>query len=463
MRFTTWPPFRRALPLVAAAGLATFSIGGWLLGGPAGGFRIWQALYVAGAIGYFALLAWCASRRHVAWGLIFLAAVAVRVPLLATPPDSDCYRYVWEGRIQRLGLNPFEVAPDDPRLIPWRDAVWERIEKKHYPTIYPPLAQSVFSFVAARWYDPKAMQITACAFDLLVVGLLMSTLRALRRPAWWSAYYAFSPIVLASFAHAGHIDALMLALIVLFVRALVEIRKQRSDAATLAQTPERAGEATTGRDPASMPEARANAAALSAGLFLGVAVLAKTVPAILAAVLWRRRRLGIVVAAAIVILGYLPFADAGRGLFFTLFDFPRQDRFNGPLDLLLGDSLRLRVRNAIALLILAALTLLVLIRPRRVEQDARRLLSGVVLLLPIVHYWYVTWPLTLLALLPSRPLSWLGLTASMVIYWNAPHSYATGGAWGLSWRETAAVWAPFFVLWAAELTFSLAKRRGQPA
>lgn len=436
MRFTAWPPLRNGLPFVAAAGLATFSIGGWLLGGPAGGFRIWQALYLSGATGYLALLAWCASRRHVPAGLVLLAAVAVRVPLLFTPPDADCYRYLWEGRIQRLGFNPYEVAPDDPQLIQFRDAVWERIEKRHYPTIYPPLAQAVFSFVAGRWYDARAMQITACALDLLVVGLLISALRALRRPAWWSAFYAFSPVVLTSFAHAGHIDALMLAPIVVFVRVLAEFKTRRRDP-------------TAGKGEVNKRAALHDGHAVAAGIFLGTAVLAKTVPAILVAVLWRRRLPAIAVAALVIVLGYLPFADAGRGLFFTLFDFPGQDRFNGPLDLLLGASLRPRVRNAIALLLLSTAALYTLLRPRRVEQDSRRLLAAVVLLLPIVHYWYLTWPIALLALWPNRPGAWLALTASTALYWNAPHSYATGGGWGLSWLETATVWTPFFVLWAA--------------
>src|SRR5690242_15844040 len=45
-----------------------------------------------------------------------LLAVAFRVPPTAAPvgADNDMVRYLYDGRVQRLGLNPFTIVPADP-------------------------------------------------------------------------------------------------------------------------------------------------------------------------------------------------------------------------------------------------------------------------------------------------------------------------------------------------------------
>src|SRR5262250_1727548 len=50
--------------------------------------------------------------------VILLSSVAFRVVLLPakTTPSDDVYRYQWDGRVQRAGLNPYVVTPDDPDL-----------------------------------------------------------------------------------------------------------------------------------------------------------------------------------------------------------------------------------------------------------------------------------------------------------------------------------------------------------
>ena len=43
-------------------------------------------------------------------------AVACRLPLMVGPVnyDSDLIRYVYDGRVQRFGYNPYAVVPSDP-------------------------------------------------------------------------------------------------------------------------------------------------------------------------------------------------------------------------------------------------------------------------------------------------------------------------------------------------------------
>jgi hypothetical protein len=55
-------------------------------------------------------------RRVVVVGLVL--AVMWHVAFLRLPPgaDDDVHRYVWDGRLQRLGYNPYIVVPSDPAV-----------------------------------------------------------------------------------------------------------------------------------------------------------------------------------------------------------------------------------------------------------------------------------------------------------------------------------------------------------
>ena len=50
--------------------------------------------------------------------IVLAGAVAFRALLLPLPPtfSEDTYRYQWEGRVQRLKINPYTVAPASPGL-----------------------------------------------------------------------------------------------------------------------------------------------------------------------------------------------------------------------------------------------------------------------------------------------------------------------------------------------------------
>ena len=53
-------------------------------------------------------------QRVIVIGLVF--AAAWHVPFLLKPPglDDDIHRYLWDGRVQRLGYNPYVVVPERP-------------------------------------------------------------------------------------------------------------------------------------------------------------------------------------------------------------------------------------------------------------------------------------------------------------------------------------------------------------
>ena len=56
--------------------------------------------------------------------IILAGAVAMRLALLFVEPylSSDIYRYIWDGRVQAAGINPYRYVPKAPELAQLRDA-----------------------------------------------------------------------------------------------------------------------------------------------------------------------------------------------------------------------------------------------------------------------------------------------------------------------------------------------------
>ncbi|XSC42977.1 hypothetical protein ACF1BQ_033345 [Bradyrhizobium sp. RDT10] len=72
-------------------------------------------------------------------GIVLRAYVLLFDPLLS----SDIYRYVWDGRVQAAGINPYRYFPADEALAFLRDGtIFPNINRADTAvTIYPPVAQ----------------------------------------------------------------------------------------------------------------------------------------------------------------------------------------------------------------------------------------------------------------------------------------------------------------------------------
>ncbi len=77
-------------------------------------------------------------------GLVLTLAAILRLTFLFTTPvlSDDIYRYIWDGRVQREGINPYRYPPQAPEIQHLRNSTYEGINNKGIPTIYPPLMQT---------------------------------------------------------------------------------------------------------------------------------------------------------------------------------------------------------------------------------------------------------------------------------------------------------------------------------
>ena len=242
-------------------------------------------------------------------------AVLFRLPLALAPvgADNDMVRYLYDGRVQRLGLNPFTIVPADPALAWTHTDETRRMPSIRARTPYPAAAQLFFRIVASIRETPRAMKIALLLCDLLTILVLLRWLRETNRSPWLALAYAWNPLVVLEVAHSGHIDALGALWIAVSAWMLDTGRGMRA-----------------------------------AGAFV-MAVATKLLPIVLVPIYWGRLRVRDVVAGAALLLAcYLPFASAGSVALGNVPNVVAAIRFNGPVFHTLARTLNPAVAAAFA-------------------------------------------------------------------------------------------------------------------
>jgi alpha-1,6-mannosyltransferase len=168
------------------------------------------------------LAAWATARvseSEGAWTLALILAFGLLMRLIVLPIEpllsDDIYRYVWDGRVQAAGINPYRYVPADPALAALRDAdIFPRINRADYAvTIYSPVAQVFFVLVTRLRESVLALKVALIGCEAVIVAVVIGLLRRLGQPTGRVVAYAWHPLPIWEVANNGHVDALMVALI----------------------------------------------------------------------------------------------------------------------------------------------------------------------------------------------------------------------------------------------------------
>jgi hypothetical protein len=179
-----------------------------------------------------------AARAAVSPAAILGAAALLRLLVLPLPPtlSSDVWRYLWEGRVAARHGNPYLLAPDDPALAVERDELWRRVEHREVPSVYPPLAMSLFVLPSALPLGAAvvAWKLIVALGDLGGCALLLRLAAARGWPRQRVLWYAAHPLVVLEGAGMGHVEPLGVAASVLVVLLVVRRRPAAAGAAAAA-------------------------------------------------------------------------------------------------------------------------------------------------------------------------------------------------------------------------------------
>ena len=379
-------------------------------------------------------LTWGSRLSRRALTAVLVVAAVMRLVVLLAPPylSDDLNRYVWDGRVEAAGVNPYRYVPADPHLAALRDeTIFPSINRSDYaPTIYPPVAEYIFFLGTRLRASSTAMKATLLVFELAGVLLLLRLLDELSLPRARILIYVWHPLPLWEFAGSGHVDAAVVTFVVL---ALWARRRQ---------------------------------AAWLTGSALAAAALVKFFPAVLFPALYRRWDWKMpVAAAATVLLAYLPFIGAGSAVLGFLPGYLQEEGLQSGTGFFLWNILRsvaplehlgpgLYLGLAAAVLVSLAVHSLFTAEDRYLASSMTLAVAAMVLVSP--HYpWYFAWLVPLICFNPRPSVFYLTL-ACPLLYFVPGGAAHEAERMGFEW----AIYGPFAALVVFELWRRHAARAG---
>jgi len=356
------------------------------------------------------------------FGLIALALI-IRIAFIPVHPigSDDYYRYVWDGKVQAYGINPYEYAPNNAAL----DALHTKILPKliNFPkikTIYPPLSEILFylsyliggeSFIGIK--------ILLFIFDLFTLLGLYLLIKQRNLPNKNILIYALSPLILFQFFVDAHLDGLGLPFLIFSIFFYLNDQK------------------------------------IWSYLLLGLSLCIKPLGLILIPIYFVSERelfdrlKSLTIPLLVVGLFYLPYIFTGSP-FQALINFTENWTFNGIVfnifDLFIKDNQRTRLLCGILLL---SFYIPIIFSKRDILLKIYLSVFILFIFSPIVHPWYVTWLALLLPLIPR----WSGIVYTSLISLAAftELNYQISGVWKESALVQIIEYAPVIILFIYEL------------
>ena len=389
-------------------------------------FGLWMVFYVAAV-----LHCSCASLKTVVlFGLLF------RVILLFSAPglSDDVYRYLWDGRVQAAGINPYVYPPASEALADLKDdVVFPRVNHPHVPTIYPPLAQIFFRVCYLIHPSVWAIKTGLVLFDLLTAWFLLGLIRLYDQHPGQLLIYLWHPLLPVEVAGNGHIDALGVSFMVIAFLYLQVGGYARAFAA------------------------------------LGLSFLGKFFAICLVPVFFRwicgrisqssegRLRAGfspkaiwpVLIFTATIAAGYLPYREAGDTLFAGFLTYAEHWSFNAPVYDILSYALDnpLWARAVIAVGFGTAVILFTFSRMPPI-QAGFFLVGAFLLLTPTLHPWYAIWMIPFMVF--YRQPAWLVFTGLIAVSYHVLIRYASEGVWEEAVWVKPLLFGGFALVWAFE-------------
>jgi hypothetical protein len=331
------------------------------------------------------------------------------------PPtlSTDVYRYVWDGRIQRLGYDPYIVVPGNGKFRQLHTAETRLMNHPDLPTPYPAAAELFFRAVMTVDDSARAMKSAIFVCDAALVAVLLSWLVASHRSPWWVLAYAWNPSITLEGAGNGHVDLLGALCLVLTA--------------------------------ASLARGRRTVAAVAFAL----AVAVKFLPATLAPLLWRRIRVrDTALGVAVLVALYIPFLDHGRLPLGSLGTYLSYWRFNAPV----YSALEWVFPTAGLVGVPAGFGFAVALWARwHLDLDSPEAwawpVATTLLFAPTIFPWYLLWATPFLFTSRTLPLA-VWTVSSLSVYWSLP-----------VWATTVVEYGPVLCVAGWMLAQSVAARR----
>jgi hypothetical protein len=403
---------------VAAIGLALSVLAGLVLLlvrpslNPA---RVQPLALLIGAWMAFIVAAWLLRKvpKRTAVALILIGGIGIQVAAVSAPPrmSSDLYRYIWDGRVQAAGIDPYQYVPTATQLDGLRNEFLfyprgeycvratyvsrhpaadltpgcTRINRPTVPTIYPPVAEAYF--LGVYYLHPAddsstPIQATTALAAVLITVLLLFGLRGLGRDVRTAALWSWCPTVALEAGNSAHVDVIAVGLAAAAILLLATARTTRRT--------------------------------VFGGILLGLAIATKLTPVLTVPALLRRRWVTVLVAAGSAFIAvYIPHVlrVGGKVIGFLPGYLQQEGYTKGTRFGIIGLFVTGPLAIAVAVLILGAVAFAVLqfTDPDRPWRGAL-IMTAAALAVTTPHYQWYSLLLVMLVALDGQP-EWLAFAA----------------------------------------------------
>jgi hypothetical protein len=370
------------------------------------------------ALGWIAFLtaAWLLRKVPVrtAVVLILLGGIGLLIAAVSAPPkqSDDVYRYIWDGRVQAAGIDPYAYVPAAAQVAGLRDEfLWHRgadhclspvyvskhpaadlvagctmINRPPVPTIYPPVAEAYFlgvHYLPAANKSTTPIQAATALVAVLTTVLLLFGLGRLGRDVRMAALWSWCPTVALEAGNSAHVDVVAVGLTAAALLVLASARGRTRPT-------------------------------VLGGVLLGLAIATKVTPVLTVPAVLRRRAVTVAIAAGSAFVAvYLPhvLTVGGKVIGFLPGYLQQEGYTNGTRFGIIGLVVTGKLAMAMAVLILAAVAFAVLqfSDPDRPWQGALMMTAAALAVTTPAYQWYAL-PLVMLVALDGRP-EWLAFAA----------------------------------------------------
>lgn len=369
--------------------------------GDRGGPRFMASLVIAGAAYLLTVRELLRERnttpkipwRVVAFGLLLSAFWHVQFLQVPPDPDDDIHRYVWDGRVQRLGLNPYIVVPNDAAFENLHTAETRTLNHPDLPSPYPPGAQLFFRAVTGIHESIFALKLAFAVCDLLIVFLLLDLFRRHELGSQLVLAFAWNPLLAIEVAGSGHID--IVGALMLLVSFAALLRRWRTASAVA----------------------------------FGLAIAVKFLPIVLLPLYWKRIRIRDAALAAIVVGGlYLPFLVHGHIPIGSLGTYVQSFRFNDPIFAVAEQLIPVRIAAGFAVLMGFLVAIWMRGKSEELTSDAFAWpMAASLLCAPVAYPWYLLWLIPFISSISTLPI--IVWTISIIPTYYIWHVRALGRPW----------------------------------
>jgi alpha-1,6-mannosyltransferase len=334
--------------------------------------------------------------------LYFTAAIIIlKIVFIQVHPigSDDFYRYLWDGKVQANGINPYAYSPNDEELAYLHSQILPKyVNHADMKTLYPPLTEIFFYFsylISGESYT--GLKVLLLLLDLITIYGIFLILKKLNIDKKNILIYVLSPLPIFQFFIDAHADGYGLAFIIFAIFFYLDNKK------------------------------------ILSYVLIGLSICIKPIGLLFIPLLFfneksLQERIKVVLIPAFICAAmYIPYVFTGSP-FQALIKFTENWTFNGIVFDVLNSFMH---NNQEVRLVCGILYFLIYILIVLSKKDLfNKIYLSVFLLLifsPVVHPWYAGWLLVLLPFVPR----WSGIFYVSLISLTAitDLNYQLSGVW----------------------------------